>query len=130
MSGNLLLRSTIVAVLVPVISGRSYAQHSHTHSDTASASHSTHGSSDMNGMDMSGASDDWKMIAMSKHMAYTTLRPETGTPSCAEASFSSAVRAAAAAPRMFVAPIAARVEPEPTANALSTTFVSSCAAVT
>ncbi len=77
MSGNFLLRSTIVAVLVPIISGRSYAQHSHTHSDTASALHSTAGSSDMNGMDMSGASDDWKMIAMSKHMAYSNPRPLT-----------------------------------------------------
>ena len=40
------------------------------------------------------------------------------------------MRAAAAAPRMFVAPIAERVEPEPTAKALITTLVSSCAAVT
>ncbi|PYP50802.1 MAG: hypothetical protein DMD39_09755, partial [Gemmatimonadetes bacterium] len=70
-------RSTIVAVLVLVISGRSYAQHSHTHSDTASASRSTSGSSDMNGMDMSGASDDWKMVAMAKHMAYSNPRPLT-----------------------------------------------------
>src|SRR5438876_9310459 len=72
-----LSRSTIVAVLVLVISGRSYTQHSHTHSDTALASHSTHGSSDMNGMDMSGASDDWKMVAMAKHMAYSNPRPLT-----------------------------------------------------
>jgi len=26
-------------------------------------------------MDMSGAGDDWKMIAMSKHMAYSNPRP-------------------------------------------------------
>ena len=87
------------------------------------------------------ATVDWNSLPAIRSAYFTLLPPpettplsterlETGTPSCAEASLSSAVRAAAAAPRMLVAPIALRVEPQPTANALIETLVSSCAAVT
>jgi len=65
-----------VAMLVFGIPGRLYAQQSHSHSDAATAaSHAAHGSTDMGGMDMS-ASDDWKMAAMAKHMAYSSVKKD------------------------------------------------------
>jgi hypothetical protein len=70
------LRLIAIATLVFAIPGCLYAQHSH--SDTTSAvSHAAHSSTDMAGMDMSGGSDDWKMTAMAKHMAYSSPRPLT-----------------------------------------------------
>jgi hypothetical protein len=66
--------SVLLAVLMVVMSGRLYAQHSHEHSDTSTTSRKS--PDPMNGMD-----DDWKMAAMSKHMAYTGTRPLTAKDS-------------------------------------------------
>ncbi|HMI47151.1 MAG TPA: hypothetical protein VK481_00610 [Gemmatimonadaceae bacterium] len=78
---TLMLRPTIVALLAFAMSGRLHAQQSHSHSDTtASAKHASHGSGDMDGMDMS-STDDWKMTAMAKHMAYSSPRPFTAADS-------------------------------------------------
>ena len=78
---SLKLRLMPVAMLAFAIPGRLCAQQSHSHSDTtAAASHAVHGSTDISGMDMS-ASDDWKMAAMAKHMAYSSPRPFTAADS-------------------------------------------------
>jgi hypothetical protein len=63
--------SATLIVLTIVAASRLSAQHVHEHSDTA---HAAHGSQSMDGMDMT---DDWKMAAMAKHMAYTSTRPLT-----------------------------------------------------
>jgi hypothetical protein len=60
---------------MPAVAGRLVAQHSHDHADTTATSHG------MSGMDMSAASDDWKMAAMAKHMAYSSSRPVTAADS-------------------------------------------------
>jgi hypothetical protein len=74
------LRFIAIAMLVFAIPGRLYAQHSHSDT-TSAASHAAHSSTDMAGMEMSGASDDWKMTAMAKHMAYSSSRPLTAADS-------------------------------------------------
>ena len=61
---------------------------------------------------------------------FATERLPTGTPSFADAMFRSSALAAAAAPRMLVAPIAVKVDELPTVKAESDTFVSTFAAVT
>jgi hypothetical protein len=74
------LRSLAIATLVFAIPGCLYAQHSHSDT-TSAASHSAHSSTDMAGMDMSGANDDWKMTAMARHMAYSSAHPLTAADS-------------------------------------------------
>ena len=65
--------STIVAALLAAVTSQVSAQHAHEHSDTAvTASHAADPMADMPGM-----TDDWKMKAMSKHMAYSSTRPLT-----------------------------------------------------
>jgi len=76
------MRSPLIAMLVFAIPGGLYAQQSHIHSDTtAAASRAAHGSTDVDGMDLTRASDDWKMAAMAKHMAYSSPRPLTAADS-------------------------------------------------
>jgi hypothetical protein len=64
------LASTLALMLV--VTGQLLAQHSSSHADTASGSHSQ----GMAGMEMSVAGD-WKAAAMAKHMAYSPTRPRT-----------------------------------------------------
>ena len=73
--------STIVAALLAAVSGQVYAQHSHDHSDPATAAaHSSDAAPDpMAGM--AGMAGDWKMAAMAKHMAYSGTRPLTAQDS-------------------------------------------------
>ncbi|HMG69822.1 MAG TPA: hypothetical protein VK544_01820, partial [Gemmatimonadaceae bacterium] len=69
------MRPSLIVMLIVAVPGSLCAQQSHGHSDTTAAtSHAAHGSTDMEGMDMSSPSDDWKMAAMSKHMAYSSPR--------------------------------------------------------
>src|SRR3984893_16393229 len=69
----------------------------HSHSDTTSAaSHSTHASTAMAGMDMSSASDAWQMTAMAKHMAYSSPRPPTAADSVRAAHVINELRQAIA----------------------------------
>ena len=90
------LRLIPVATLAFAIPGFVYAQQSHRHSDTAAvASHAAQRSTDMDGMDMS-ASDDWKMAAMAKHMAYSTSRPLTAADSIQSAHVINELRQAIA----------------------------------
>jgi hypothetical protein len=73
MSRSFLAKLTLAAIFVLFVSERLDAQHSHEHSDTASAAaHASHANDAMNDMDA-----DWKMAAMAKHMAYTSTRPLT-----------------------------------------------------
>ena len=73
---SMVMKPSLVVMLAFAAPGCLYAQQSHSHSDTtAASSHAAHGSTDMEGMDMSSASSDWKMAAMSKHMAYSSPRP-------------------------------------------------------
>ena len=89
------LRLIAIATLVFAIPGRLYAQHSH--SDTTSAtSHAAHSSTDMAGMEMSDASDDWKMTAMAKHMAYSSSRQLTAADSAKAAHVINELRQAIA----------------------------------
>jgi hypothetical protein len=88
------LRLIPVAMLALAIPGRLFAQQSHSHSDTAAA-HAAPGSTDMGGMDMS-ASDDWKMAAMAKHMAYSSPRPLTTADSAKSAHVINELRQAIA----------------------------------
>ncbi len=91
-----MLRPALVAMLAFAIPGHLYAQQAHSHSDTAAAaSHAAHGSTDMGGMDMS-ASDDWKMAAMAKHMAYSSPRPLTAADSARAAHVINDLRQAIA----------------------------------
>jgi len=93
---TLKLRLIPVATLVFAAPGAVYAQQSHSHSDTAAvASHPSHGATDMDGMDMSG-SNDWKMAAMAKHMAYSSRRPLTATDSIQSAHVINELRQAIA----------------------------------
>jgi hypothetical protein len=93
---TLKLRLMSVATLAFAIPSSVYAQQSHTHSDTAAvASHAAHGSTDMDGMDMS-ASDDWKMAAMAKHMAYSSPRPLSAADSIQSAHVINELRQAIA----------------------------------
>ena len=93
---TLKLRLVPVATLTFAIPGSVYAQQSHSHSDTAAvASHAGRGSTDMDGMDMS-ASDDWKMAAMAKHMAYSSPRPLTAADSIQSAHVINELRQAIA----------------------------------
>ena len=65
--------STIVAALLAAVTTQVFAQHAHDHSDTAvTASRAADPMADMPGM-----ADDWKMAAMSKHMAYSSARSLT-----------------------------------------------------
>ncbi|MGH7652392.1 MAG: hypothetical protein ACREMS_11200 [Gemmatimonadaceae bacterium] len=66
---SLATKSATVALMLGA-SGRIYAQGSQSHSDTSAA----RASHTMQGMDMGGANDDWKMAAMAKHMAYSRTR--------------------------------------------------------
>lgn len=92
---SLIMRPSLVAMLVIAAPGSLYAQQSHNHSDTtAAASHAAHGSTGMEGMDMGGPSDDWKMTAMSKHMAYSSPRPMTAADSAKAAGVISELRQA------------------------------------
>ena len=63
--------SAMLTALMMAVSAPAFAQHSHDHADTTAAAHSV---DSMDGMNMSA---DWKMAAMSKHMAYTSVRPLT-----------------------------------------------------
>jgi hypothetical protein len=93
---TLKLRLIPVATLIFAAPGAVYAQQSHSHSDTAAvASHPSHGATDMGGMDMSG-SNDWKMAAMAKHMAYSSRRPLTATDSIQSAHVINELRQAIA----------------------------------
>jgi hypothetical protein len=85
-----------IAMLAFAIPGSLYGQHSHGHSDTtAVASHAADGSTDTAGMDM-GASNDWKVAAMAKHMAYTSPRPLTAADSIQSAHVINELRQAIA----------------------------------
>jgi len=64
---------TLCALALLFAPSRVFAQHTHTHSDTAVTSH------DMSAMTMNAA--DWKMDAMAKHMAYSSPRPLTSADS-------------------------------------------------
>lgn len=89
-------RATLVALLALTIPGCLYAQQSHGHSDTtAAASLTARGSTDMEGMDV-GPSDDWKVAAMSKHMAYSSSRPLTTADSARAAHVINELRQAIA----------------------------------
>jgi hypothetical protein len=93
---SLKLRLIPVATLAFAIPASVYAQQSHSHSDTAAvASHASNGVTDMDGMDMSG-SDDWKMTAMAKHMAYSSPRPLTAADSIQSAHVINELRQAIA----------------------------------
>ena len=96
MHRTLKLRLIPVATLLFAMRGSMYAQQSHSHSDSAAvASHAPHGSTEMDGMDMS-ASDDWKMAAMAKHMAYSTPRPLSAADSIQSAQVVNELRQAIA----------------------------------
>lgn len=71
MSAINLATKSATAALMLFASGRVYAQASHAHADTTAA----HAAHTMQGMDMGGEKDDWKMTAMAKHMAYSSTRP-------------------------------------------------------
>ena len=92
---TLKLRLMAIAMLVFAIPGCLYAQHSHSDT-TSAASHSAHGSTDMAGMDMSSTSDNWKMTAMAKHMAYSSPRPLTAADSVRAAHVINELRQAIA----------------------------------
>src|SRR6266849_1872319 len=89
------LRLIAIATLVFAIPGRLYAQRSHFDT-TSPASHAAHSSTDVAGMEMSGASDDWKMTAMAKHMAYSSSRPLTAADSVKAAHVINELRQAIA----------------------------------
>lgn len=93
MTRSFLAKLTLAATFVLFVSERLAAQHSHEHSDTASAAaHASHSSADaMNGMDA-----DWKMAAMAKHMAYTSSRPLTASDSVRAARVVNELRQAIA----------------------------------
>jgi hypothetical protein len=67
---KLLRKSALVVMPALTISGRALAQQSTIHSDSAAAK-----AHDMAAMDMGRGSDDWKMTAMARHMAYSNARP-------------------------------------------------------
>ena len=77
MLGTLFKRSTMATALIASVSSQLCAQHSHDRPDTAATpSQASHpGADPMTGM--AGMADDWKMAAMSKHMAYSSTRPLT-----------------------------------------------------
>jgi hypothetical protein len=94
---SLIMRPSLVVMLVIAAPGSLYAQQSHNHSDTtAAASHSAHGSTDMDGMDMGGPSDDWKMARMSMHMAYSSPRSMMAADSAKAAGVINELRQAIA----------------------------------
>lgn len=82
--------SATIATCTLLASSRLSAQHTHEHSDTA---HAVHSSQSMDGMDMGG---DWKMAAMAKHMAYTSTRPLTSQDSIRATSVINELRQAIA----------------------------------
>ena len=93
------MRPGLIAFLLTAIPGYAFAQHSHEHSDTtttAKAVTAAHASHNMDDMDMGGAKDDWKMAAMAKHMAYSSLRPLTAADSIRSAQVISELRQAIA----------------------------------
>jgi hypothetical protein len=67
-------RSAMIAAFLAGVSGRLYAQHSHDHTDPATA---TANASPTAAEAMAGMAGDWKMAAMAKHMAYSGTRPLT-----------------------------------------------------
>ncbi len=84
----------LVAAMMIVTSTRAFAQHDHSHSDTtATVAHASH---DMADMDMGSASDDWRMAAMAKHMAYSSPRPLTAADSVRSAIVVNELRQAIA----------------------------------
>jgi len=92
-----LARSTVVVMLVVAVSGRAFAQHSHSQSDTTvMATRASHDMGDMGDMDMSSPSGDWKMAAMAKHMAYSRSRPLTPADSIRAAQVINELRQAIA----------------------------------
>jgi hypothetical protein len=63
-------RSAMIASLLMGVSGQLSAQHSHGHTDPATAVPTAT-------EPMAGMAGDWKMAAMAKHMAYSSTRPLT-----------------------------------------------------
>jgi hypothetical protein len=63
-------RSAMIASLLMGVSGQLSAQHSHGHTDPATAVPTAT-------EPMAGMAGDWKMAAMAKHMAYSGTRPLT-----------------------------------------------------
>src|SRR5256885_10659356 len=91
MRRTILHRSGLLVATPLAISGRAFAQHSHAHSDSAAAT-----AHDMAGMEMSGDKDDWKMAAMARHMAYSSVRPLTAADSARSAGVINELRQAIA----------------------------------
>jgi hypothetical protein len=71
MTRSFIKQSALAVMAALSVSGRLSAQHSHEHSDTTMTI--SHSSPDP----MHGMGEDWKMVAMAKHMAYTSSRPLT-----------------------------------------------------
>lgn len=92
MLGTLFKGSTIAVAFIAGVSGQLYAQHSHDHPDTTATHASRSAADSMAGM--AGMGDDWKMAAMSKHMAYSSTRPLTIQDSIRSAHVISELRQA------------------------------------
>jgi hypothetical protein len=94
MARSFIVRSTLAATFLIAVSGRIAAQHSHGgHSDTmATVSHGSHTSA----ATKSGTGEDWKMSAMSKHMAYSSARTLTSADSTRAAFVINELRQAVA----------------------------------
>jgi hypothetical protein len=91
---RLLRQIAVIAVAMGATSGQAFAQHTHDHSDSATtASASSHS---MDGIDMSAASNDWRMAAMASHMAYSSSRPLTAADSVRSAKIVNDLRQAIA----------------------------------
>ena len=91
---RLLPQVALVAATLFATSTRVGAQQTHNHSDpAATASPVSHG---MDGMDMGRASDDWRMAAMAKHMAYSSPRSLTAADSVRSALVVNELRQAIA----------------------------------
>lgn len=79
MTGSFLKNLVLLVTLIPGISGRLLAQHSPARPDTTAEIR--RGPAKMDAMEMSGADDAWRMAAMARHMAYSSVRPLTASDS-------------------------------------------------
>lgn len=85
-------RSPLVAMFLMAASGRLVAQHSHSHSDTTATAPASHAAANPGNAN----SGDWKMAAMAKHMAYSSVRPLTTADSVRAAYVINELRQAVA----------------------------------
>ena len=85
------LRCCSVLIAVAIVARSLSAQHTHAHADTShSASHASHPATESATKETS----DWKMVAMEKHMAYSSPRPLTSDDSARAAHVINELRQA------------------------------------